>query len=304
MPLEPRAGDLPGDEDRMQGQGTNTHAPAARLALAAALAVALAAAGCFGGAGPIQPTPAPAQQAEQDLTNTARLRTRPPVNTTRNLYEGSLWRGAASWGNLMRDHRARYPGDLLTVTEMGKIIKVPEQGPGQPGQPGQPAAPGQPAQAAAPAAAAAGQAPKSTVDPIIAFLKEQEERQAQIEKEQNEILRSIDTVEVEVVRTLPNGNLIVRGVHPPIFRDRNRVKYIITLRGIVRPSDVDDKNTIPAPKLSKAEYKIRRLVKRTNPPLGSVARAIGKPKEGALLDRLTDFVTTPGQNRSTQVSPK
>lgn len=284
----------------MLGQRTKTHAPAGWLPLAAAFAVALAAAGCFGGGSPVPPAPAPAQQAEQDLTNTARLRTRPPVNTTRNLYEGSLWRGAASWGNLMRDHRARYPGDLLTVTEMAKIIKVPEQGPAQPGQPGQPAAPGQPAQAAAPAAAA----PKSAVDPIIAFLKEQEERQAQIEKEQNEILRAIESVEVEVVRTLPNGNLIVRGVHPPIFRDRNRVKYIITLRGIVRPSDVDDKNTIPAPKLSKAEYKIRRLVKRTTLPLGSVARAIGKPKEGALLDRLTDFVTSPGASRSTQVSPK
>jgi flagellar basal body L-ring protein FlgH len=265
------------------------------------LVLALASVGCFGGPAPVAPSPAAQQQADADLLNPARLRTRPPINTTRNLYEGSLWRGAASWGNLMRDHRARYPGDLLTITEMGKIIKVPDQKPAQ-GAAGQPGAPGQPA-AAAPAGGAATQTPKNGVDPIIAFLKEQEERQAQIEKEQNEILASIDTVEVEVVRTLPNGNMLVRGVHPPIFRDRNRVKYIVTLRGIVRPSDVDDKNTIPAPKLSKAEYKIRRLVKRAAVPYGDVARAIGKPKEGALLDRLTDFVTSPGQNRSTQVSP-
>jgi flagellar basal body L-ring protein FlgH len=273
------------------------------LAAAGGFALALAAGGCFGGSGPSQPAPVPTQQAEQELLNTGRLRTRPPVNTTRNLYEGSLWRGAASWGNLMRDHRARYPGDLLTVTEMAKIIKVPEKGPAQGEQPGQPGAPGQPAQAIQPGGAAA-QAPKSNIDPIIQFLREQEERQAVIEKEQNEILRTIDTVEVEVVRTMPNGNLIVRGVHPPIFRDRNRVKYIITLRGIVRPSDVDDKNTIPAPKLSKAEYKIRRLVKRATLPLGALARAAGKPKEGALLDRLTDFVTTPGPNRTTPVSPR
>lgn len=258
----------------------------------AGMLAAAALAGCLGMGAPPTPTPTPAPQAEQDLLNTARLRTRPPVNTTRNLYEGSLWRGAASWGNLMRDHRARYPGDLLTVTEMGKIIKVPDQKP----RPAEPGAPAQQQQQQ--------QAPKGAVDPILAFLKEQEERQAQIEKEQNEILTSIETVEVEVVRTLPNGNLVVRGVHPPIFRDRNQVKYIVSLRGIVRPSDVDDKNTIPAPKLSKAEYKIRRLVKRITPPLGAVARAAGKPKEGALLDRLTDFITTPGASRTTQVSPK
>jgi len=300
--LETRAGNTPGGKDRMEGQRMKALWSAAALGLTAALLGA----GCFGPSRPAAPSPVPTQQAEQDLLSTSRLRTRPPVNTTRNLYEGSLWRGAASWGNLMRDHRARYPGDLLTVTEMGKIIKVPGAPTAQPGQPGAPAAPGQPAQGAQAAAqqGAQAQAKPSNLDPIIAFLKEQEERQQQIEKEQNEILAAIDTVEVEVVRTLPNGNMMVRGVHPPIFRDRNRVKYIVTLRGIVRPSDVDDKNNIPAPKLSKAEYKIRRLVKRTIPPLGSVARAAGKPKEGALLDRLTDFVTSPGQNRNTQVSPK
>jgi flagellar basal body L-ring protein FlgH len=283
-----------------EGQGMKALWIAAILGCAALLG-----AGCFGGSSPAAPAPAPAQQTDQELLSTSRLRTRPPVNTTRNLYEGSLWRGASSWGNLMRDHRARYPGDLLTVTEMGKIIKVPDGRPAQGAQPGQPGAPGQPAAAAPAAGAQAGtQAPKSGVDPIIAFLKEQEEKQQLIEKEQNEILAAIDTVEVEVVRTLPNGNMMVRGVHPPIFRDRNRVKYIVTLKGIVRPSDVDDKNTIPAPKLSKAEYKIRRLVKRATPPLGSLARAVGKPKEGALLDRLTDFVTAPGASRSTQVSPK
>ncbi|HEX7927618.1 MAG TPA: flagellar basal body L-ring protein FlgH [bacterium] len=283
-----------------QGKAMKVQRTAAVMGCIAGLALG----GCswFGGPTPTAQTPTTNPQVEQDLLSTARLRTRPPVNTTRNLYEGSLWRGAASWGNLMRDHRARYPGDLLTVTEMGKIIKVPDQKPAA-GTPGAPGAAGQAAQAAAPANQG-NQGKPSNLDPIIAFLKEQEERQAQIEKEQNEILAAIDTVEVEVVRTLPNGNMMVRGTHPPIFRDRNRVKYIVTLRGIVRPSDVDDKNNIPAPKLSKAEYKIRRLVKRIVPPIGALARATNKPKEGALFDRLTDFITSPGQNRSTQVSPQ
>lgn len=236
----------------------------------------------------------PAQRQRQDeqvqasnlaLTDPTRLRSRPPVNTTRNMYEGSLWRGAASWGNLMRDHRARYVGDLLTVNDMAKIIKVPEQK----------------AEKAAAAAPAAAEKPSPNIDPVLAFLKEQEKRLEDIEKEQNEILRSIENVEVEVIRVLPNGNMVVRGVHPPIYRDRSRVKYIITLNGIVRPSDVDDNNTITAAKLSKAEYKIQRFVKRPTLPLGAVARAAGKPKEGALIDRLTDFATQPGPSRTTQV---
>jgi hypothetical protein len=43
-------------------------------------------------------------------------------------------------------------------------------------------------------------------------------------------------------------------------------------------------------------------VKRTTLPLGAIARAGGKPKEGALIDRLTDFATTPGPNRTTQAN--
>ena len=87
----------------------------------------------------------------------------------------------------------------------------------------------------------------------------------------------------------------MRGTHPPIFRDNNRVKYLFSIKGIVRPRDVDDDNSIVSTKLSKAEYKLSRLVKRESLPLGSVARAAGRQREGALLDRFTDFLTTPSQ---------
>jgi flagellar basal body L-ring protein FlgH len=234
---------------------------------------------------------APGKAANAVLTDPARLKSRPAVNTTRNLYEGSLWRGAASWGNLMRDHRARYVGDLLTVSKMADIIKVPEQKKAEPLA----------AQQAAQQAQQAPEKPNPKIDPVLAFLQEQQKRREQIEAEQNEILRSVENVEVEVIRVLPNGNLIVRGLHPPIFRDGNRVRYLLTLRGIVRPSDVDDNNTITSSKLSKAEYKIQRQVQTQSLPLGAVARAANKPKEGALFDRLTDLATSQGPNRTTQV---
>jgi len=274
---------------RLQGENAATHNPA-RAGTCAALLIGLLAAGAaLGGCAWLAGADQGRQPEQQALSSAqvdsaaSRQRGRPPVNTTRNMYEGSLWRGAASWGNLMRDHRARYVGDLLTVNEMSKIIKVPEAK----------------AEALAQPAAQAPEKPNPNVDPVLAFLKEQEKRQEDIEKEQNEILRGVDSIEVEVIRVLSNGNLLVSGVHSPIFRDRNRVKYVISLRGIVRPSDVDDINSISAAKLSKAEYRVQRLVKRQPLPLGAVARAGGKPKEGALLDRLSDFATMPETSRTT-----
>lgn len=261
----------------------------------AALALLAALSGCVELA-PQQPAEGAAAQAptiEQSVMQ--QTRERPPINTAPSLYEGSLWRGTSSWGNLMRDHRARFTGDLLTVRELNKIIKVPDVVSGAPGvtPPGQAAA-GAPAPGAAPGAAAAEEevAPLPT-DPVLRFLEEQRRRRELIDKEQADILRTLDMVEVQVIRVLQNGNLLVRGTHPPIFRDNNRVKYLFSITGIVRPSDVDDNNTIASPKLSKAEYKLSRLIRRPDILPGSFARAAGAPREGALLDRFTDFLTTP-----------
>ncbi len=237
------------------------------------------------------PTVAKPQAATSELPIRERYKTKPPINTSSNRYEGSLWLGDASWGNLLRDHRARYVGDLLTVTEMSKIIKVPTA----------PAAEKAKVETPAPEE----KKPKSPLDPVLAFLREQQKLREAIDREQNEILRSIDSMEVQVARLLSNGNMVVQGVHPPIFRDQNRIKYIVSLRGIVQPSDVDNNNTIASSKLSRAEYKIRRLVRRQSVPVGSMARALGRPQEGNVADRLADFITGPGTgSRDTTVSPK
>jgi flagellar basal body L-ring protein FlgH len=269
------------------------------LAALALAALPLAVAACsVGGANQPAQVQEPEEQAQRAAPRQV-MTPRPPINTSRNLYEGSLWKGAASWGNLLRDHRARFRGDLLTVIELQKIIKVPEV------KPDQNAKNGQQPQAAQPQPAAAPPEEKSTLDPVLAFLRAQEKRREAVEREQNEILRSIDSIEVEVVRVLANGNMVVRGAHPPIFRDRNMTKYIVTLEGIVRPSDVDENNNVIATRISKAEVKIRRFVRREEIPLGDLARAGGAPKEGELLDRISSFLTSPGTgNRSTNVSPK
>jgi flagellar basal body L-ring protein FlgH len=241
----------------------------------------LSAGGClFGGGDELSP----AEEVKTDSRRRnllSRRKLRPPINTTRNLYEGSMWRGASSWGNLLRDHRARFRGDLLTVTDLQKIIKVPE------------IKPETQVEQVEQLAQQAAQQEQEVIDPILAFLRERARLRELVDAEQNEILRSIDSIEVEVIGVRSNGNLVVRGVHPPIFRERNRVKYIVSLTGLVRPSDVDENNIVSSTKLNKAEYKIRRLVRRATLPLGSLARAGGRPKEGEFLDRFSNLVTGP-----------
>ena len=223
---------------------------------------------------------------------------RPPINTTRNLYEGSLWRGAASWGNLLRDHRARFRGDLMTVVDLQKIINVPEAKPENQVQTLQQQQQQQLQQQQQQQVQQEGEA-----DPILAFLRRQESRRQEIDQEQNEILRSIGSIEVEVVRVLSNGNLLVRGVHPPIFRERNRVKYVVTLSGIVRPSDVDETNNVNAIKLSKAEYKIRRLVRRDSVASSNSAQRRSRRNGPGLLDRLGGFISSPRSTRRATPPP-
>src|SRR3989304_756329 len=108
---------------RSPGNPDRPSAPAPLRAGLLLLAALLA--GCaFGGANQPVQLPPPDEPAPPTAMRAAPT-VQPPINTSRNLYEGSLWKGAASWGNLLRDHRARYRGDLLTVAELPKLIKVP-----------------------------------------------------------------------------------------------------------------------------------------------------------------------------------
>ena len=64
------------------------------------------------------------KQNEKLILTSKRLR-RKRISSSRNLYEGSLWRYESSFGNLLRDHRARFRGDLLSINEMSLIVNVP-----------------------------------------------------------------------------------------------------------------------------------------------------------------------------------
>jgi hypothetical protein len=110
-----------------------------------------------------------------------------------------------------------------------------------------------------------------------------------IEEEQNEILRNLDGISARVIRVLPDGNMLIKGQKID-YRQRNQVRYITTVTGILRPADVNDSNIVSASKLANANVKIKRqqsgsLVRER---LQKLAPLLGKEKTG-LLGRLTDL---------------
>ena len=186
------------------------------------------------------------------------------ISSSRNIYEGSLWRYESSFGNLLRDHRARFRGDLLSINEVGLIANAP---------PPNLAAEGQPA----------GGAETANVALEALTLRDA------IEEEQNEILRNLDGISARVIRVLPDGNMLIKGQKID-YRQRNQVRYITTVTGILRPADVNNSNIVSASKLANPNVKIKRqqsgnLIRER---LQKLAPLLGKKKSG-FLGRLTDL---------------
>ena len=78
-----------------------------------------------------------------------------------------------------------------------------------------------------------------------------------IEEEQNDILRNLDSISARVIRVLPDGNMIIKGQKID-YRQRNQVRYITTVTGVLRPADVNDSNIVSASKLANPNVKIKR----------------------------------------------
>lgn len=114
----------------------------------------------------------------------------------------------------------------------------------------------------------------------------------EIEQEQNDILRSIDTISAEVIKVLPNGNMIVRGRRVD-NRQRNQIRYVTTVVGILRPADIDDSNIVSAAKLVYPEVKIKRQIQGTllKRRIQKLAPLLGK-QQANFLERLSDFSKT------------
>ena len=200
------------------------------------------------------------------LSSEKRLR-RKKVSVSRNLYEGSLWRYESSFGNILRDHRARFRGDLFTISELPSVVNVPEPK----------------AEAEAEAAAPTNNTQRANL------LLEAITMRDEIEREQNDILRSLETMSARVTKVLPDGNMMVKGQKVD-YRQRNQVRYITTITGILRPADVDDSNIVSATKLANPNVKIKRQQSGAfvRERLERLTPLIGQQRAG-LMGRISDF---------------
>ena len=200
------------------------------------------------------------------LSSEKRLR-RKRVSVSRNLYEGALWRYESSFGNILRDHRARFRGDLFTISELPSVVNVPE-----------------------PKAEADQEAAATTNNTQRAnLLLEAITMRDEIEREQNDILRSLETMSARVTKVLPDGNMMIKGQKVD-YRQRNQVRYITTITGILRPADVDDSNIVSATKLANPNVKIKRQQSGAfvRERLERLAPLIGQQRAG-LMGRIGDF---------------
>ena len=200
------------------------------------------------------------------LSSEKRLR-RKKVSVSRNLYEGSLWRYESSFGNILRDHRARFRGDLFTISELPSVVNVPEPK----------------AEAEQEAAAPTNNTQRANL------LLEAITMRDEIEREQNDILRSLETMSARVTKVLPDGNMMIKGQKVD-YRQRNQVRYITTITGILRPADVDDSNIVSATKLANPNVKIKRQQSGAfvRERLERLAPLIGQQRAG-LMGRIGDF---------------
>ena len=204
-------------------------------------------------------------------------RNRSPIPAKQGRYEGSLWNDEASWGNLLRDHRARFRGDLVKIINLQEVISVSK--PKDVPQPA-PVVP----------IAGAGEQEAGQVNQLLDAVT----GLSQAEEEQREVLSSLRSISAYVQSVLPNGNMVIVGEKVD-YRQGNTVRYVTTVKGIIRPADVNEANEVPAIKLARFEPKTKRqmLAKSLN-----IAPIIGQQKAG-LLDRIS-HIATPGGGSGSQ----
>ncbi len=173
----------------------------------------------------------------------------PPERT-----EGSLWTDSTSRPFLFVDLRASHVGDLVTIKISENAKATKETG------------------------------TKSARDSSIEVSLTGPKRFGEFEGE-TEFANKFDgtgstkrsgafTADVPAVITavLPNGNMLVEGVREVLL---NNEKETITIRGIVRPEDIDTTNTVASSKIAdaKIEYTGKGVLNEINRP-GWLARIL------------------------------
>ena len=196
-------------------------------------------------------------------------RNRGPIPIEQNLYEGSLWKDESSWGNLLRDHRARFKDDVITIVDLPAIITIPKDQK-------------EAVSTEQPLVAQGEEAAGTAIRVIDALTGEALARQ-----EQKEVLQSLKSVSARVTKVLPNGNMVIVGEKID-YKQLNSIRYVTRVKGVIRPEDVNQENEVGATKLARSEVQTKRQVLVKN--INSMAPVLGAKKTG-LLDRLSHLAT-------------
>jgi flagellar basal body L-ring protein FlgH len=235
--------------------------------------------GCVGSNIEVPSTPPPQLERNQNTNYTDlrkhSYRTRNKIPTERNLYEGSLWKDESSWGNLLRDHRARFKDDVITITRLQDIISIAEE----------------PEQATQAPLIQAGEGAAENANKVL----EAASGMSKAEKEQREVLKTLRSITARVESVLPNGNMVIVGEKVD-YKQLNTVRYVTQIKGIIRPEDVNHENEVVAMKLARSEVQIKRQMLARN--FNNLAPVIGKQK-ASFLDRLSHVATVPQSKPST-----
>ncbi len=228
-----------------------------------------------------QSTPIAQEKKERNLDELKKdsFRARSAIPANQGRYEGSLWDDEASWGNLLRDHRARFRGDLVKITNLEDVISISK--------------PKEPTPVVQTPLAAAGEAAAGQATQVIEAVS----GISRAEEEQNEVLSSLRSISAYVQSVLPNGNMVIVG-EKVAYRQQNTIRYVTTVKGIIRPVDVNEANEVQAIKLARFEPKIKRQMLARS--LQTLAPVIGQKKAG-LLDRLS-HIATPSTNTTKPVN--
>lgn len=181
------------------------------------------------------------------------------VKTARSLQvedgteDGSLWTSDAGWGDAFRDVKARRLGDLVTVRVLEATSAVHE----------------------ATTESSRTSEMSHTIDNLGGLEKKVAEltnllgadRSSTFTGDAATSRRSTlsTTLTARVVEVFPNRNLLIEANREVLI---NGERQIVTLRGVVRPADISNDNTVLSTRIAEMELEVtgRGLVARAQEP--------------------------------------
>lgn len=155
--------------------------------------------------------------------------------------DGSIWFPAARLSNLSSDQRARNVDDIVTilVQESASAVSTGQSKTSRTSN----------AQAAVTSLAG----PKAPAGALANLLTANSARALDGEGTTSRQTTLTTTISARVTHVLVNGNLVVEGTRNLNVNSENQV---ITIRGVIRPIDLDTTNSVPSARLANMELQV------------------------------------------------